>query len=466
MTNGATARLADWVCGVAVPDLPTDVLRHARACLLDALACAGAGAQTQEGIKLAGAMLELESGGPGRLWFLPGTCSSWTEAFVNASLAHALDYDDSHKKSKTHPGAAVHAAALAAARASDADLADLWAGIVAGYEVAMRLGSAVGVAAHRRSGWHATSTCGTVAAAAAAARVYRLDPERMASALGNAATQAAGLWAFTNDGAMSKKFHPGHAARAGLTAAALARRGVTGSRVALEAADGGFFAAFAPQQPESEWRAVLEAIGDPFWLPEVAFKPYPCCRTAHTSIDAALALRAGGLQASDVARAEVHTYRLAVDQCGFNDPRNEVQAAFSTPYLVACALRDGAVRTSHFAPGALDDAELYDLQRRVVVLHDPALDADFPAQWPARLVVTTKHGVVSERRIDVALGDPSAPMSPEQQQDKFLAGAAPLIGSGEAQSLVSRVNGLPLHGSASDLWQALDRTTVRSEEAR
>ena len=433
-----------------------EVLEQVRACLLDALACAGAGIQTAEMRRLVGAMRQLDPSGPGHPLFTPEPTSIWTEAFINATLIHSLDYDDSHKRSKTHPGAPVLSAALAAARWAEADLSDLFAGIVAGYEVSMRLANAVGVAAHRDSGWHATSTCGSIGAAAAVSRVLRMEPDEVASALGNAATQAAGLWAFTNDGAMSKKFHPGHAARAGLTAAVLARNGITGSRVALEAVDGGFFTAFAPGRSEAEWGGVLAGIGAPYWLTEVAFKPYPCCRTAHTAVDAVLSLREGGLRAEDVESVDVYTYRIAVEQCGFHSPVNEVQAAFSTPYLVACALTDGWIGTGHFTAGRVGDSALAELQAKVRVLHDPVIESKFPELWPSRVKVTTTSGAVLQREVDIALGDPLAPMSTEQQLRKLSAGVEPLLGVEGALVLAATVRTLPTHGASTTLWQALD----------
>lgn len=456
-----TMEVASWVHRLAVEQLPAEVVEQVKSCLLDALSCAGSAAQRPDMRALTAALQLPDAGGPGRTWFLGGATSPWTEAFVNGTLIHALDYDDSHKRSKTHPGAPVLPAALAAGRFAGADLADVIAGIVAGYEVVMRLGAAVGPAAHRRQGWHATATCGAVGAAAAAARVLRLEPGAIASAIGHGATQAAGLWAFTNDGAMSKRIHPGNAARAGLTGAVLARAGITGSRVALEASDGGFFAAFAPAISSEVWAGLVRRIGDPFWLPEVAVKPYPCCRTAHTAIDAVLALRAAGLTAADVECIEVRTYRLAVEQCGFNNPGNEVRAAFSTPYLVARALTDGDVDVSHFTAQQVADPDVDRLQRRVRVVPDPELDTLFPAVWPAHLIVTTRSGVVREKRVDVALGDPAVGMSAAQRTRKFLAGAEPHIGPAAAAELSQKVLSLPLSGPADLLWAALDLTSPK-----
>lgn len=355
-----------------------------------------------------------------------------------------------------HPGAPVISAALAAARLVKAEFSEFMAGIVAGYEVSMRIGSAVDVAAHRRDGWHATSTCGTIGAAAAAARVLKLDTEATASALGLGATQAAGIWAFKNDGSMSKKMHTGHASRAGLTAALLASGGFTGSSVALEAIDGGFFTAFAPTVPEKVWGNILENIGNPFWLPEVAFKPYPCCRTAHTAIDAIIELRSQGLNAKDVESITVFTFNIGVEQCGFNDPLNATQAAFSTPYLVACALIDGWVRPSHFTSESVSNPELIELQSRVCVANDPTLDVLFPQVWPCRVEAKLFSGEVRTLQIDVALGDPIAPMNVRQWNQKWLA-ADPLF---DAQRFVDFLRHQPLNGSTEDLLHWLDTSSA------
>lgn len=461
-----TRRLAAWVHAVDTERLPTEVLAGVRRCLLDALVCAGAGARTAEMRALQRASGEVDDAGPGRPWFSARRSSLPGEAFVNGSLVHALDWDDSHRTSKTHPGAAVVPAALATARWAGADAADLLAGVVAGYETTMRLGNAVGVTEHRRRGWHATATCGAVGAAAAAARVLRLDEEQVASALGHGATQAAGLWAFATDGAMSKKIHAGVAARAGVTAAVLARSGVTGSRVVLEAADGGFFRAFADGVDRDAWSDVLAAIGRPYWLPEVALKPYPCCRTAHTAVDAVLALREEGLAAADVDSVDVWTYGVGVAQCGFNDPVNEIQAAFSTPYVVACALLDGWVGPEHFTPQRLADPVLTDLQRRVSVRHDPLLDERFPSLWPSRVTVVRRDGGCAERRVDVARGDPAVPMTDRELAAKVAAGLGGQVGEASADELAKVVSELPVRGDATPVWQAIDRCAGVMRPAR
>lgn len=449
---GATQKLAEWVSSLSVEFLPESVIDRARDCISDGLACAAAGLAQSESRYLIDSIQRVDPTGPGQIWFTGQQCSSLSEAFINASLIHSLDWDDSHRQSKTHPGAPVIAAAFAVARLVNADLGDLLAGIVAGYEVSMRLGSSVDVVAHRRSGWHATSTCGSIGAAAAAARVMGLDADTTASALGLGATQAAGIWAFKNDGTMSKKMHPGHAARAGVTAAILASNGYTGSRVALEAVDGGFFTAFAPGVPTEQWGTTLDHIGNPFWLPEVAFKPYPCCRTAHTAIDAILSLRSEGLTPADVKSIQVSTFAIGVEQCGFNDPVNATQGAFSTPYLVACALQDGWVRPSHFTPEAVVDKTIVALQRKVQVIHDPSLDAFFPKVWPCRVKAVLHSGEIREKQVDVALGDPAAPMEASQWEQKWLAADPNLQG---VKGLASFVRSLPLQGSSSELWRRL-----------
>ena len=456
MTGGATHRLARWVSSLDASSLSCEVGHKVRSCMLDVFACAAAGAVSDPMRRLVTALTDGDTSGPGKIWFGSRTCSVWTEAFVHGAYIHALDYDDSHRGSKTHPGASVVPAVLAATRTEDVDLSDAVAGLVAGYEVVMRLGSAVGVAEHRRQGWHATSTCGTVGAAAAVARALRLDPAHTASALGNATTQAAGLWAFSTDGTMNKKFHPGHAARAGLGAALLARAGVTGSSVGLEAADGGFFAAFAPVRPAAVWEAVIDAVGEPFLLPEVAVKPYPCCRTAHSAIDAARRVReAAGCNIEDIAEVAVSTYRIGVDQCGFHDPVNETQAAFSTPYVVACALRDGWVGPEHFTEASVQDPGLRELHRRVAVEVDEVLDSRFPTVWAARVTVRLRSGQTFNAEVDVALGDPLVPMSTEQINAKAST-CLGSVGPKSASELGASILDLPSRGPAAMLTEVLD----------
>src|SRR5207237_10321994 len=162
--------------------------------------------------------------------------------FANGIASHILELDDVHKASTMHAGAPVIPAALAVAEREHADGRAFMLAVTLGYDAALRIGEAVNPSHYRF--WHPTGTAATFGAAVAAGSLLALDAARMLNALGSAGTQAAGLWEFNADGAMSKHLHPGKAAFNGVLSADLARAGFTGATRILEG-DRGFFCAMS-----------------------------------------------------------------------------------------------------------------------------------------------------------------------------------------------------------------------------
>ena len=278
-----TRRLAEWVAGLTSDDLPEKTRLAIRLALLDTLAAGRHGRERA----WAGAVRDwlddypASAGGAGLATIWGDAAPAYRPAdaaMANAVAAHAFELDDFHT-AKLHPGAVVIPAVLALAEARDAPGALIECAIAAGYEVMIRTCLALDPSAARLRGWHLTGISGPLGAAAAGAVLMRLDAERTAWALGSAGTQGAGLFAFNADGAMSKRLHPGFAARAGITAVALAARGVTGPTQIYEAEDGGLLEAHSDvTHPE----ALTEDLGLAWRADDTAFKPYSCCGSLHS----------------------------------------------------------------------------------------------------------------------------------------------------------------------------------------
>ncbi|MGH3745997.1 MAG: MmgE/PrpD family protein, partial [Micromonosporaceae bacterium] len=214
----STQRLAGFAAQLRYQDLPAAVVEHVKLCLLDTVGCALHGATLPWTRILRETIAELDGGGSCVIWGRPERQSCVHAALVNGAAVHAFELDDLHKVSIVHPGSVVVPAALAVAEhTGGVDGRRLLTAIVAGYEVAARVGMSVG-AAHLRAGWHPTGTHGTLGAAAAAGSILGLDPERMTHALGTAGTQASGLMA-AQYAAMVKRFHAGRAAQSGVYSA-------------------------------------------------------------------------------------------------------------------------------------------------------------------------------------------------------------------------------------------------------
>jgi 2-methylcitrate dehydratase PrpD len=386
-----TQRLAEHVAAFRFATLPDDVKDRAKALLLDALACEQAGLRTDTCNRLRAVTEHV------------GDTGSSTRVWIAAAAIHALEFDDAHKRSKTHPASVVIPAVREAARIAGASGPQTLAAIVAGYETMLRVGIAVGASAHRRAGWHATCTTGAIGAAAGAAHVLGLDAALIAESIGHAVSMLGGNFAFYEEGASSKPLQAGNAARVGFLAANMVAGGLRGTRSALETRDGGFFALFG-----GDPKLLLDEL-DTFIIPEVAFKPYPCCRTVQAGIDAALDLRSkyrGG-------PVHVRTFAIAIEQNGFYADGSIPRAPFSLPYVISAALLDGRVDLQTFTPERV--AALGNAERVVTWSIDSQLDARYPVDWPAQVEIEGASPV----RIDVASGDPRHPMSPDRWEAKL-----------------------------------------------
>ena len=337
-------------------------------------------------------------------------------AFLLGGLTHILEVDDLHRESVVHPGCVTVAAVWAAAETgfSTGDGRELLTAILWGFEATTRLGMAVGPGHYRI--FHNTATCGPFGSAMAAARLTGLDRAQTVNALGNAGTQAAGLWQFLDTGAMSKHLHAGRGAEAGLVAAQLAALGFTGAPEVLEGARG-FFTGLCPDADPARLLAEPDA---PWQLRQTSIKPWPSCRHTHPAIDAGREIRQAlsrhGRGTDEIAAVDVAAYQAALDLCDRPDPRTVYDAKFSLQHTVAVAL--GRERIDFDAFGDEARSECAKLRACVTVAAAPRFERAYPAHWGSGISVRLEDGsVFSAERTD-AKGDPEMPLSGDQMVDK------------------------------------------------
>jgi 2-methylcitrate dehydratase PrpD len=352
-------------------------------------------------------------------------------------MIHGMDFDDYHN-AKIHPGAPVIPAALAVGELLDASGRDVLTAIAAGYETMIRVSLATGPNASRLKGWHLTGTTGTFGAAAAAGRLLGLSDSDMAGALGMAGTQSSGLWAFLSDGAMSKRFHAGRAGQSGVMAAFLVQNGFRGPTRILEAEDGGFCRAMSDQVDLS---LATAGLGKEYHCADVNIKPYACCASSHSAVDAVLELRReGGFAAEDVASVVVKTARGVQVQCGFPyTAAGVVQAQMSLQYIVAVSLTDGAALLDQFTEDRITDSGLLDLARRVTIVVDPEIDVLYPRAFANRVEVILKNGRRLETRIDHPKGSTAHPMAFADVADKFRGLASRTVSPDTVEQIIDRI---------------------------
>jgi len=417
MAKTISQQLASFVADLRADRLPADVIEMAKLCVLDWLASAISGRTTrpiQMFLKVARGL----GGTPQATMIADGSKTSChLAALVNAASSHVVEMDDLHKPSVLHPAAPVIPAALAVAERDGIAGPEFLTAIVAGYEVAIRAGEALGPSHYHF--WQTTATCGVFGAATAAGKLLRLTPEQLVWALGSAGTQSAGLWEFLVEGAMSKQLHLGKASADGLLAALLAEQGLTAASQIFEGEKGLTQATSAAP----ELAHLTEALGTgPLRILENSFKAHAACYHIHSSIDAALALKTRlNAKPTEIAKIAVRVYSAALDLLEKVEPASPYAAKFSIPYCVATALLHGRVGLDDFTQEGIRDRAVRQLMSTVVLHRDPELDRVYPGTWPAVVTIETTEGIRHEARVDFPKGDPKNPMTTDELIAKFHA---------------------------------------------
>lgn len=365
--------------------------------------------------------------GTARIWGSAGFYPPVLAAMVNAMLAHTLELDDVHTASKTHGSASLIPAAWACAQALGRSGKEFLLAVVCGYETVNRVGMAFGVSSHRNRGWHATATCGVFGCAAACAKLLNLDVDQIVSALGMAGTQSSGVWAFLGDGCNCKILHTARAAADGMEAAFLAKCKMTGPEHIFDAKDGGLLTAMSDG---GDITKISEGLGRVYEILNMDMKPYPCCRSAHCAIDAALELRKDILgrtkekqnlleELSEAIEAiEIETYLVGYKQCAVSDgcrnPNTTLDAKFSTPYSTAVALLFGTVSMKEFEPDIVKNQAVQTLLHKVTVTPSERFTSCYPKHWGCFMRVTMKDETRYETEVQDPSGSVARPLTREQ----------------------------------------------------
>ena len=431
-----TEHIADFLTETRPSDLPAETIEEAKYFLLDWLSSAIAGTATRAGAILLAHAAE-ESGRHSTVIGLSGKKSPRTAAFTNGALGHITETDDVHRAAVLHPAVVAIPPALAVAERLAARGIDLLTAVVLGYEVAIRVGEAVGTSHYRY--WHNTSTCGTFGATAAAGWLLGLSRQQMVWALGNAGSLSSGLWEFNEDGSMAKHLHAGHAASSGVLVAELAARDFTGTRRILEGRRGLFAATSADARPDLVTAGLHRGM-QRYKISECVIKPYPSCRHTHAPVDLALDLhRSEDLHPAEISRIEVDSYQATLDLTDNPNPSHEYAAKFSVQYCVAAALALGRLSLQDFGHGRLWDPTIRRLMSLTRVRVDPAIQARYPAEWCCRLTVTTSTGKSYQRFTSAPRGDPENRLSLEDLQEKFRSLLKGTRFEGRSEELIQRV---------------------------
>jgi 2-methylcitrate dehydratase PrpD len=430
--------LAGCWSGMTAGQLPAAVVAGAKGFILDTVACALTGARTEavEAILHAIAATGQPAGGPARLWGRSERLPVDRAALANATAAHALELDDFGGCG--HSGAVVIPSVFAVAEQTGASGRDVLLAVVAGYDIAARvLEGAGGYRRHNDLGWHSSGTCGSFGAAAGVAKLLGLDAARFTSALGIAGTFTGGIWAFLEDGAMTKRFHPGKAAETGVAAALLARSGMTGPRFVLDAPWGGFFSTYAPGIAEPQ--LALSGLGSEFRILRSGIKPYACCRTIHAPIDSLMQLlQDSGASHGDIEAVIVHGNDQTVRQFDRPEPVTLLDAQFSMQYCLSMAARDRRLDLDAFMPLQTTDPDIADLISRTRIEPDRVLR---PTDYAA-VELVLKDGRRAEKQVLLARGHADNPLSADEIEAKARSLIQPVLDADATDRVIDLIGRL------------------------
>jgi 2-methylcitrate dehydratase PrpD len=427
-------RLAAFALDLGWEDVPEDVRTLARGHVLDALGIALASSRMDFAAAVHGAVQALGAGTDATAIGFGTRLPASSAALVNGTLAHGLDFDDTHIEAVYHASAPALGAALAAGETARADGREVLVAFIAGLEIGCRLAGAAPGAFHDR-GFHPTALCGTFASAAVAARLAGDDRTALVNALGLCGSQAAGVLELRES--WLKRLHPGWAAHSGLVAATLGRHGFRGPATVFEGPHG-FFASHLGRVPDGAASPAHE-LGTRWDARGIALKPYPCCHFVHAFVDAALALR-DQVQVEEIQRIDCPlTGRL---QSLVGEPRDRrikpptiYDALFSVPYAVALALVKGRVDLAAFYDEPLDDPRVLAVAAKTFCPDDPA--SDYPKHFPGEVRITLRDGRTFERREPTSRGTPERRLGAGDIEAKFLDNATRAVSDAQAKHIAA-----------------------------
>ncbi len=423
----------------------SDAVEHeAHRTFLNWLGCA-IGAARHEAVDAALAAVQMLQPAPqATLAGRPERVDIANAALINGISSHTFDFDDTHLKTIIHPAGPVASAVMALAEQIGSSGRQVIDATVLGIDVACRMGNLV-YPQHYDRGWHITGSTGTLGAAAACSRLLGLSAQQTQMALGIAASQPVGLR--EQFGTMTKPFHPGGAARAGLMAALMAQKGFTSSPRALEAPRG--WAQVV--STKYDWNEARDELGQRFEISFNAYKPFACGIVIHPSIDACAQLRDQGVTPEQVQKIELRVHSLVLELTGKKEPQDGLQSKFSVYHGCAAGLIFGRAGEEEFSDAIVRREDVVALRRKVVAVVDDSIREESVVA-----TATLTDGRVVTVHVEHAIGSLERPMTDAHLESKFHDLSDPVLGRARVDQILAACWKL---GQAPDLRGVLGLIT-------
>ena len=452
MNTTVSHAIADFIVRTEYINIPAPIIQRAKECILDCIGVTLYGLRF-EASRMAQGMVEgIGSFGGATVLGTEIRVPPFLAAFVNGVTAHVADFDDTLYTMKGHSSCVLMPAALALCESSERSGMDLLTAFVVGTEVNGKIGEAMGWE-HYHAGWHATGTIGSIGAAAAATKALNLGRKRVGNAIGIAASCASGLR--ENFGTMTKSFHAGHAAMAGVLAAQLAEKGFESSPVVLEG-NTGFAKLF---NAGNQFSSMAKNFGRVNALEKIMLKPYPSCAGTHTAVDAILKIR-NKIYADleDIVEIETHGLPVLSSVLIHHNPQIPLEAKFSMEFCVSSALVFGQLGIRQFEEGAIFNPQVRSLMKKVKLLPDSDMEEASRTREvlsPVRLMVKLRDGREISETIWEAKGSRSNPMSRGEIVNKFRECAENAISPSKIEEVLKVLDELESLETISELTSLL-----------
>lgn len=438
---GPSQALAEFAVNTHYEDIPTEVLERARIHILDGLGNGLASNSYPFAEPSLNAVAELSAAATGSTIIGNGLRAAPRDAaMMNGILIHGLDFDDTHLQAIVHPTSAVLPAVMAVAEDKNLSGKELLVAFCVGMEASIRLGAAVQGGFHH-TGFHATGVLAHFSSALATGCLLGSSRKDHVNALGIAASTASGIQVFLEEGAWTKRLHPGWAAAGGITAAVLARNGFTGPTRALEGRFGLFETHLHDHAENVELGFLTDDLGTRWMMADTALKPYPVCHFIHGAADAALLLH-GELDNATIDKVEIllpkDTLKIVAEPIEQKrNARNEYEAKFSAPFVVASTLLNGRFGLSDLTDEAIAAPSVQALAQRCNCGSDP--QSLFPEYFSGGVSVKLSDGRILSHHVPINSGAGDRKMSLAEATEKFLSNAKLSIDEARARAIRAAV---------------------------
>ena len=453
-----TEKLAKFIAETDFECIPKEAVHSAKNAILDWIGVTIAGSNEPVTAILAEQVKRMGAIGEAGVICRAFRTSTDLAAWVNGTASHALDYDDTFPNAagyNFHPTVPILSAVLALAEKKGASGKDVLTAYIVGIEVESRIGASIGRYSSE-IGWHPTPVVGTTGAVAASANMLKLNMQQARMALGIASSLAGGL--LQNFGTMTKPLHAGNSAKNGIVAALLAKNGFTGNESIVEG-NFGFCSMFSGGKANGLGKNGQD-LGKSWHIvsPGISFKPYPCCRSTHSSIDASLYLKnVRAVDANQVVKIICKTSPQHLKLARFHRPKSAYEGKFSIPYGVAVALLRGKVLLRDFTEEKVSDPETQRLLSKVEFQHPEEYNED-PMSLAQEVVLKLSNGAEYSYKVNTPKGDPQNPMSEDELSTKFRDCAHLSLPQIQIEKVLEMLSKLESLGNISELMKTITYT--------